>query len=70
MTDMASSMGDPDLASISNTTKQLSMCQDHNQPKEYFNATTRATYCAQCLVDQQIDRADCTESRKYCQQIM
>ena len=70
MTEMYESAGDADLASLSNTTKQMTMCQDHNSPKEYFHIETRQTLCSQCLVDKELDRKDCTEARKYCQEIM
>lgn len=58
MVDIYSQSGDPDLASLSGTTKQLTLCQDHNNPKEYYHPTTRMTLCAQCLVDKDLDRKD------------
>ena len=70
MTDMYSSAGDKDLASMSNTTKQISMCEIYNQPKEYFHYPTRQTLCAQRLVDLQLDRADCVDARAFCTSMM
>jgi len=71
MTDIYSSSGDPDLASMSNTTKQLTMCGDHpSMPKEWFHPQSRQTHCAQCLVDKQIDKQDCMEARTYCTKMM
>ena len=37
MVDLYSTSGDPDLASLSGTTKQLDLCQKHRIPKEYFH---------------------------------
>ncbi len=68
--DMYSSAGDPDLASLSNTTKQLTMCPVHNNPKEYFHFDSRQTMCSQCLIDKGIDRKQCQDARTYCQKIM
>ena len=70
MVDMYSSSGDPDLASLSGTTKQIQMDAHYNAPKEWFHPETRQTLCSQALVDKQIDRQDCIQARDYCQKIM
>ena len=67
---MYSSCGDEALGKFSNTTKQISMCEVYNQPKEYFHYPTRQTMCAQMLVDKQIDRKDCVEARTFCTNMM
>ena len=46
------------------------MCPDYNAPKEFFHPASRQTYCAQALVDKQIERAECIPARQYCQSIM
>lgn len=66
----AATQGDPELASISNTTKQIQMCKTYGQPLEFFHLPTRQLLCTQSMVDQQIDRQDCIEARQYCQSMM
>ena len=68
--DMYAASSDPDLASLSGTTKQLTMCPEYGAPKDMFHWATRQTYCQQALIDKQIPRDQCIEARTYCQKMM
>ena len=58
--------GDADLASMSGSDKQFTMCSAHNSPKEMFHYQSCQTLCSQCLVDKQIERESCVEARVFC----
>ena len=68
--DMYAASSDPELASLSNTTKQLTMCPETNAPKDMFHWATRQTYSQQMLINKQIPRDQCIEARVYCQKMM
>ena len=68
--DMYASCGDLDLMSKSTPTKDFKMCTKHNAPCEFFHFETRMTLCAQCLVEKQMNRNMCIESRAFCQAVM
>lgn len=70
MTDMYASCGDPELASLSGTTKQVVLDEKYGQPKEFFHVVTRQTLCQAELAEKQIDREECILAREYCQQMM
>lgn len=50
--------------------KSTSVCPEHSIPRDMFHQPTRMTLCSQCLVDKQISRDQCVESRKFCQAMM
>jgi len=68
--DIYASCGDADLASLSGTTKQVGICEEHRQVKEYFHVATRQTLCNDCLQVKQINQSDCMTARDFCQGIM
>ena len=49
--DMYESAGDRDLARLSPRNTNLTMCTEHNSPKELFHFATKMTLCSQCLID-------------------
>ena len=59
-----------DVMSISNTTKQITVCQEHGQNKEYFHVSSRQMLCPQCLSERKIQADDCVSSRQYCSDMM
>ena len=57
---------DPDLASLSGTTKQITVCEDHAQVKEFFHLVSRQTLCHGCLEERKIREEDCMLAREFC----
>ena len=66
-TDLYASCGDPDLASLSGTTKQVIIDEKYQQPKEFFHVVTRQILCQGELAEKQISQDECIMSRDYCQ---
>ena len=64
------SLGGPSLENFHTQEKQFQMCQDYQQPKEYFYFPTRMTYCSQMLAEKGIDVAKCISARGFCQAMM
>ena len=59
-----------DLASISNTTKQVTVCPNTGQNKEFFHLASRQLLCQQDILDKKMSTEDCMMARTYCSEMM
>ena len=64
------SPGGPQLSTFSTAEKHYAKCVTHSMNKEHFYFKTRMTYCSSCLIEKQIKRGDCMDSRKFCAAMM